>query len=196
MINQLHSIGLVEELNEKLNAFDYEIVKRFSHTSKNQESDREKLEMLTYLKSFANQVILLDEMTEHKRERINDSFRMWWSILAPSSGEGSRGYGSEHDRFVYHMIYIGDLFGYFDEENSVKAKDYLSKFSLDQVYQMQYSAVTRSETQQIVVDLFKKVYPDLQEEVLIDRFYVVDIYIPSENLCLEVQGPTHYNYAG
>ena len=138
----------------------------------------------------------LEGTTEHKRERINHSFKMWWSFLAPSSDEGTRSYGGEYDRFVYHMIYIGDLFGYFDEENSVKAKDYLSTFSLDQVYQMQYSAVTRSETQQIVVDLFKKVYPDLQEEVLIDRFYVVDIYIPSENLCLEVQGPSHYTYAG
>ena len=31
---------------------------------------------------------------------------------------------------------------------------------------------------------------------MIDKFYVVDIYIPSENLCLEVQGPQHYNFAG
>ena len=45
------------------------------------------------------------------------------------------------------MIYIGDLFGYFDEENSVIAKDYLKKFTRENVLKMQYSTVKRSETQ-------------------------------------------------
>ena len=27
---------------------------------------------------------------------------------------------------------------------------------------------------------------------MIDKFYMVDIYIPSKKLCIEIQGPTHY----
>ena len=44
------------------------------------------------------------------------------------------------------MIYIGDQMGYFDEDNCAKAKDYLSKFSIDKVREMQYGNVHRSDT--------------------------------------------------
>ena len=71
MIDALYSIGLVEDLNEKMNAFDYELIKRFFKNRRDRKDDKEKLEMLTYLKSFVNQVRLLGEMTEHKRKRIN-----------------------------------------------------------------------------------------------------------------------------
>lgn len=51
---------------------------------------------------------------------------------------------------------------------------------------MMYGGVNRSATQQIIVDLASKIYPDIEEEVVIDNFYVVDIFIPSEKLFLEV----------
>lgn len=59
---------------------------------------------------------------------------------------------------------------------------------------MQYGNVSRSQTQQIVFSLTKEIYPDLKEEYQIDDFYVVDMYVPSRKLCIEVQGPLHYDY--
>ena len=44
------------------------------------------------------------------------------------------------------------------------------------------------------MDILRKTYPDLEEEKMIDRFYVVDAYIPSKNLCVEIHGPLHYAY--
>lgn len=56
--------------------------------------------------------------------------------------------------------------------------------------------IIRSATQEIVFELVKKIYPDVMEEVLIDDFYVVDLYVPSLKLCIEVQGPHHYGIDG
>ena len=32
----------------------------------------------------------------------------------------------------------------------------------------------------------------MQEEVLIDKYFIVDLYIPSLKMCIEVQGPHHF----
>ena len=61
---------------------------------------------------------------------------------------------------------------------------------------MLYGAISRSETQQIIVEVVKQIYPDLQEEVMIDNFYMVDIYIPKKKLIIEVYGPIHYTFSG
>lgn len=47
-----------------------------------------------------------------------------------------------------------------------------------------------------MVNLLRKTYPDLQEEVLIDKYYIVDAYSPSKKLCIEIEGPLHYNHLG
>ena len=36
----------------------------------------------------------------------------------------------------------------------------------------------------------------MQEEVIIDKFFVVDLYVPSKKLIIEVQGPQHYGIDG
>ena len=46
------------------------------------------------------------------------------------------------------------------------------------------------------MEVVRRTYPDAEEEVLIDRFYVVDIYVPSLKLILEVQGPDHFTENG
>jgi len=56
--------------------------------------------------------------------------------------------------------------------------------------------VTKSETQDIICEIAKTLFPDIEEEVLVDGFYVVDLYVPSKKLCLEVQGPLHYTFNG
>lgn len=39
----------------------------------------------------------------------------------------------------------------------------------------------------------KELYPDAVLEEIFDGFYKADIYIPSRNLVLEVNGPSHFN---
>ena len=69
-----------------------------------------------------------EEMTLGRKERINYMFSLYWKLLAPTVS-----YLSHIDRFNYQLAYIGDRMDYFDEENSVKAKDYLDKFTATDV---------------------------------------------------------------
>ena len=52
------------------------------------------------------------------------------------------------------------------------------------------------DTSDINVRIYKHVhtlYPDAEQEKICDGFYKADIYIPSKNTVVEVQGPHHYN---
>ena len=42
----------------------------------------------------------------------------------------------------------------------------------------------------------KKMFPDLEQEIIIDNFYRVDLFIPSENFVIEVNGQYHFNGIG
>ena len=95
------------------------------------------------------------------------------------------GYKSKSDRITYQIFYLADRFGFLEPENSVLVKDYLERFPVEDIRRMQ-SSVTRSETQVIIGELVRKLYPDVEEEVLVENFYVVDLYVPSKKLCLEV----------
>ncbi len=39
-------------------------------------------------------------------------------------------------------------------------------------------------------------YPEVESEMLVDEFYKVDMFIPSKNVVIEVQGPYHLNGLG
>ena len=46
------------------------------------------------------------------------------------------------------------------------------------------------------MEVVREIYPDVVAEVLIDEFYKVDLFVPSKNLVVEVQGPSHFNGNG
>ena len=55
--------------------------------------------------------------------------------------------------------------------------------------------VSVSESQTLMFKEVKRRYKDAQTEVVLDNFYVVDAYVPSKKLIVEIQGPLHFNHA-
>lgn len=149
------------------------------------------MRLRTYLNSLFDYTVTTEEITPERKARVNDMFAIYWNLVAPKPS-----YKNSFDRQTYQIIYTADRFGLLEPENSVKAKDYLEKFHVEDIKKMQIPFVTQSETQDIIGELVKKLYPDVEEEVLLEKFYVVDLYVPSKKLCLEVQGPYHYCYSG
>ena len=93
---------------------------------------------------------------------------------------------SSLSRYIYQTFYVAKAQGYLNKENEKVAQKFLDSFSLEDIRRMQVSDIFRSETQEIIVNLIKKVYKNVEEEVLIDRFYVVDILIPDLKIVIEV----------
>jgi hypothetical protein len=53
-----------------------------------------------------------------------------------------------------------------------------------------------SNAHKMIQNELKSIYPDLVNEHQVGDFYYVDIYVPSLNLGIEINGPMHLNSSG
>ena len=74
---------------------------------------------------------------------------------------------------------------FFDEINSVRFK--MTKGEDDP------KTLREGFYHKKIFKIVKQIYPDAISEVQIDNFFFVDIFVPSQNLIIEVLGPMHFN---
>ena len=53
-----------------------------------------------------------------------------------------------------------------------------------------------SNSHKMIQNELKLIYPDLVNEHQVGDFYYVNIYVPSRNLSIEINGPVHMNSSG
>lgn len=110
--------------------FDYELTK-FIHQMKSKTGSQPKhipkSLWFSLFKSLDTRVCNHSEMSETEIEKVNDYFKIWWSHFESDSAEITRTYND----IIYHMLYICEVFQILDTQNSAKAQQFLSKFSIE-----------------------------------------------------------------
>ena len=53
-----------------------------------------------------------------------------------------------------------------------------------------------SNTHSKIQKCLEETYGEVESEKMIDDYYMVDLYVPSKNLAIEVQGTFHFNGLG
>ena len=94
-------------------------------------------------------------------------------------------------RQIYQILHIAVN---YHENNTFLPQYELLRQKKDQINVMTVkNAVLISETHGIVSKYIAEIFPDMMNEFPADDFYYADIYVPSRNLIIEINGPAHKN---
>ena len=150
------------DLSERHQALNHQMILRIAQTDYRLKNSAEGYKALNqgyrvglhgYLHCMYDQIVTTEEMTPERQARLNEQISLYLRWVEPKAEDGFKDRTS--DGFFYHMMFVSNKMRYLNDENQAVADAYLANFPKEDIKQVMYENVTRSETQQIIVDLAK-----------------------------------------